>query len=173
MRHFIFTIFLAILMAFHPATSSKAHAETLAPATGDVLLTVSGAITRSNSGDTATFDLALLESLPQITLETETIWTTGAQTFEGVRLKDVLDAAGVSAGTLKAFAINDYAVEIPFEDAEDGSAIIAYRRNGDLMSVREKGPLWVIYPFDQDARFRSEVYYSRSIWQLDRISVAR
>lgn len=173
MRHFIFMIFLAIIMAFHPATSSKVHAEALAPATGDVLLTVSGAITRSNSGDAAAFDLTLLEALPQITLVTETIWTTGAQTFDGVRLKDVLDAAGVDAGTIKAFAINDYAVEIPFEDVLDGSAVIAYRRNGAPMSVREKGPLWVIYPFDEDARFRSEVYYSRSIWQLDRISVAR
>ena len=39
------------------------------------------------------------------------------------------------------------------------------------MSVREKGPLWVIYPFDSDPEYQTEVIYSRSIWQLDRIVV--
>jgi len=41
------------------------------------------------------------------------------------------------------------------------------------MSVREKGPLWVIYPYDSDAKFRTEVIYSRSIWQLDRLAIVQ
>jgi hypothetical protein len=40
------------------------------------------------------------------------------------------------------------------------------------MSVRDKGPLWVIYPYDSDD-YRSEVIYSRSIWQLDRLEVVQ
>ena len=45
--------------------------------------------------------------------------------------------------------------------------------NGEIMSLRDKGPLWVIYPYDQNAAYRSEVTYSRSIWQLDRIEVTQ
>ena len=52
-------------------------------------------------------------------------------------------------------------------------ALLAFERNGKPMSVREKGPLWIVYPYDSDAKFQSEVYYSRSIWQLDRLAVAR
>ena len=41
------------------------------------------------------------------------------------------------------------------------------------MSVREKGPIWVIYPYDHDADYRTDTIFSRSIWQLDRIDVLR
>jgi hypothetical protein len=41
------------------------------------------------------------------------------------------------------------------------------------MSVRDKGPLWVVYPFDDVPAYQSETIYSRSIWQLDRIEVVR
>ncbi len=34
------------------------------------------------------------------------------------------------------------------------------------MSVREKGPLVIIYPFDDKPELRDAVHYSRAIWQL-------
>ena len=77
----------------------------------------------------------------------------------------------MTEGTLKATAINDYAVEIPVEDAVEGGPIIAFMRNGAPMSVRDKGPLWIVYPYDSDPAYQTEVIYSRSIWQLDRIEV--
>jgi hypothetical protein len=72
-----------------------------------------------------------------------------------------------------ATAINDYTVEIPMSDAVEGGPIIAYLMDGNEMSIRDKGPLWVIYPYDSDADFRSEVVFTRSIWQLDRLVVIR
>ncbi|MEP6320715.1 MAG: oxidoreductase, partial [Paracoccaceae bacterium] len=80
-----------------------------------------------------------------------------------------LEVIGVNEGTLKATAINDYAVEIPLEDAVDGGPILAYLSNGVPMSVREKGPIWIVYPYDSDPKYQTEVIYSRSIWQLDRL----
>jgi hypothetical protein len=41
------------------------------------------------------------------------------------------------------------------------------------MSLREKGPLWIIYPFDSSPEYQTELTYSRSIWQLNRIEVQR
>jgi hypothetical protein len=58
-------------------------------------------------------------------------------------------------------------------DAVEGGPIVAYLMNGEEMSIRDKGPLWVIYPYDSDADFRSEVVFTRSIWQLDRLVVIR
>jgi len=53
---------------------------------------------------------------------------------------------------------------------EDGP-LLAYLRNGETMSVRDKGPVWLIFPFDDEPKFQNEEYYSRSIWQLDQIEI--
>jgi hypothetical protein len=113
----------------------------------------------------------MLQALSAATVTTGTIWTEGMVQFTGVRLKTLLDAVGVTDGILDATAINDYAVEIPVSDAVEDGPIIAYEMNGAPMSVRDKGPLWIVYPYDDDPDYRTEVIYSRSIWQLDRIIV--
>ncbi|MGB1266126.1 MAG: oxidoreductase, partial [Nereida ignava] len=47
--------------------------------------------------------------------------------------------------------------------------IIAYKQNGSEMSRRRKGPLWIVYPYDDKKSYQTETVYSRSIWQLDRL----
>lgn len=148
-----------------------AHA--LDTAEGEVLLTVTGAITETNNGAAAEFDRAMLEGFEAVEIETTTIWTEGVQTFVGVELDDLLAAIGAEGEVLRAIALNDYAVDIPVSDAVDGGPIIAYLRNGETMSLREKGPLWIIYPFDSVPEYQTELTYSRSIWQLNRIEVQR
>lgn len=153
--------------------ASAAGAESLGTPTGEVVLTVSGAVTATNAEETAVFDLAMLQDLGVTGFTTTTIWTEGPQVFEGVSLKVLLDRLGVEDGMVIATAINDYAIEIPVSDAVEGGPIVAYSLNGAPMSVRDKGPLWIVYPFDQNAAYQTEVTYSRSIWQLDRIEVAK
>lgn len=144
-------------------------ADTLDAPQGDVLLTVSGNIAIANKDDTAQLDLALLKSLETTTIETATIWTDGTQVFEGVSLAVLVEALRLQGDTLRATAINDYAVDIPMSDAVQDGPIVAFSLNGSKMSVRDKGPLWIVYPYDANADYRSEVIYSRSIWQLNRI----
>ena len=139
--------------------------------TGEPILTVSGAIQQRNDGDSARFDLAMLEAMPAVTIETSTIWTDGVQSFTGVSLKDLLDRLGAEGSTVAASALNDYTVEIPVSDAVEGGPILAYAMNGKALSVRDKGPLWVVYPYDSKSEYQTEVIYSRSIWQLARIDV--
>ena len=164
--------FLVILWASVLVVGSSvlpASAEGLPKPEGDVILTVTGDITETNSGNAAEFDLAMLEELPSVEFTTNTIWTEGPQTFKGVQLKDFLEIVGARGEVLEALAINDYAINIPAEDAVEGGAILAYMLNGSYMPRREKGPLWVVYPYDSNIDYRSETTYSRSIWQLDRL----
>jgi len=112
-----------------------------------------------------------LRSLAPVTIETETIWTSGPQQFTGVPLAVLMERMGVSSGHLVAHAANDYSVEIPVSDAVEGGPIVAFERNGAEMSLRNKGPLWVVYPYDSNPAYRTEEVYSRSIWQLDRIVI--
>ncbi len=155
------------------SSTSILVADTLPSPSGDVVLTVSGEIELTNVGDTAAFDLEMLQTLERTELETSTIWTEGTQRFAGVRLGTLLRHLGAVGGNIGASALNEYFIDIPYEDAESGAALIAYERNGEPMSVRDKGPLWVVFPYDQSAQYRSEVYFSRSIWQMDRIEVER
>ena len=136
---------------------------------GDVLLTVSGNISVTNVDGSAVFDAELLESLGGEVIKTTTIWTEGVQEFRGVSLAVLVESVGATSGTLIATAINDYIVEIPVSDAIVGGPILAYENNGNSMSVRDKGPLWLVYPYDSNEDYQTEVIYSRSIWQLVKI----
>lgn len=157
------------MIAMTGATGLPAIASDLAAPAGEVMLTVSGTVETTNVDGTAQLDLDMLEAMDTTTIETSTIWTEGMQTFEGVSLAALVEALGITGETLRATAINDYEIEIPMTDAVEGGPIVAYRQNGDTMSLRDKGPLWIIYPYDADADYRTEVIYSRSIWQMDRI----
>lgn len=149
----------------------SAGAQDLRAPAGDVILTVDGNITVTNGDGTAQFDLEMLQELGTAEFETTTIWTDGDQVFEGVWLSTLIEALGASGASVAATAINDYSVEIPLTDAIEGGALVAYHRNGQPMPIRDKGPLWVVYPFDDNPDYRSEVTYSRSIWQLDRMTI--
>ncbi|KAF0811856.1 hypothetical protein IGB42_03666 [Andreprevotia sp. IGB-42] len=138
---------------------------------GPVVLTLSGKISQNNGNKTAAFDDAMLAKLPQTKLTVPTPWYPGPQTFEGPLLRDVLAAAGASGKVLNLTALNDYIVTIPHDDANRFDVIIARRLNGKPMTVREKGPLFIMYPFDSKPELRQAEYYRRCSWQLNRIVV--
>lgn len=162
----------AFLVSVIIATTS-AGAKEFGPPKGPVILTVTGAIARTNTGDSMQFDLAMLEAMDSTEIETTTIWTEGLHSFKGVSLVEIIDVLGVTSGTLLAEAVNDYAVEIPVTDAVTNGPIIAYQMDGETMTLRNKGPLWLVYPYDQKLEYKSEVIYTRSIWHLDRIEVVQ
>lgn len=162
---------LGIVLAF--GIGSNAMAEEFSVPVGATVLTVSGNIGITNVEDTLVFDRETLMAFQATTFETSTIWTEGVHSFTGVPLYILTDLLGVQDGQILATAINDYTVEIPVSDAVEGGPIIAYLMDGEEMTLRDKGPLWVIYPYDRSSSFRTEVVYSRSIWQLDRLEVVQ
>ena len=159
---------LAGLMLLWPIPAS---AEDLAVPVDSPILTVTGAIANTNSAGAALFDLAMLEALPGRETTTTTPWYDGAQSFSGPLGSALLAAVGATGDTLVVTAINDYVTEIPVEDFETWPVIFATRHNGAAMSVREKGPIFVIYPFESDKSLNTEVYYGRSAWQVKAIEV--
>jgi Uncharacterized protein conserved in bacteria len=138
---------------------------------GKVVLTISGkSVSNPNAGDTAQFDLEMLEALAGRTATMETMWLQGEHTFSGPFLREVLKAAGASGSSMKISALNEYYAIVPMEDA-DLDTILATRIDGKKLSVRDKGPLFLIYPFDLDQSLRNEKYFNRSVWQIKEIEV--
>ena len=114
--------------------------------------------------------LAELDQLEQVSFATTTIWTDGNVEFSGVPLIRLLDNLPQSS-VLRLTALNDYSVDLPASDLVDIYPIIATRMNGQEISVRDKGPYWLVYPYDSDPVYQNETTYARSIWQLSMIQV--
>jgi hypothetical protein len=138
---------------------------------GPVVLKVSGKIGLKNAVDGAVFDDAMLDALPQKSFVTETPWIKGAVKFTGPLLSDVLKVVNASGSNLKAVALNDYKINIPMEDAVKYGVILARQMDGKVMTIRDKGPLFVMYPFEKFPEIKTSVYFSRCIWQLQSIVV--
>ena len=153
------------------ALLTPAIATALEPPAGPVVLTVSGLVRSPNLGKVAAFDMAMLASMPQSSFQARTPWFSQVRKFTGPLLRDVLGAAGSQGSQLHAVALNDYRVEIPAEDAQRFDVIVARLLDDKPMAVRDKGPLFIIYPFDDRAALRNAVYFSRCAWQLKAIEV--
>ncbi len=127
------------------------------------------------SGDVAdapvTFSDAELMALPQISWKTSTIWTKEVTEFSGPSLETLLLHVGAGDGDAELRALNDYSVTMPRELVKSGAPMVATRINGAPFPVRRRGPLWVVFPYDADVRFQTEIIYALSIWQLSEITV--
>lgn len=141
------------------------------PAKGPVLLKIMGNISSKNTPEAAAFDLALLDALPQKTYATKTPWFKEPVQFSGPLLRDVLAAAKAKGTTLNALALNDYKVMIPMDDANKYDVMVVTKMGGKTISVRDKGPVFIMYPFDDVPELKNGVFYSRSIWQLQSIAI--
>lgn len=139
--------------------------------TGKVILEVSGKIAVTNGDGVARFDLAMLDALGSEAVTTSNPWVDMAHTYEGVPAALLLERLGVTSGTVTAHALNDYSVVIPVEDLLSMGVVLATYRDGEEISVREKGPIFVVYPFDERPELRATIYYDRSVWQLTRLVV--
>lgn len=143
----------------------------LAAPAGDPILTMTGAISRTNHPHGALFDLDLLLELPVHRVETTTSVTDGVQNFDGILVRDLLGLVGATGEAVTARALNDYVVEIPIEDFQRFDVILAHAMNGEPLSPRSKGPLWIVYPRDSHPELQDIRYDYRWVWQLNRMDI--
>lgn len=153
------------------APSTSAAPVALAKPTDKPILTLTGQISVTNSDGAAVFDRAMLENLGLVSFETMTPWYTTKVKFEGVPMGQLLKIVGAKGEKLSVRALNDYRTEIPLEDFEKFNVILALKRDGQYMPVSDKGPLFIVYPYDQNIELKSQKYYGRSAWQVARIEV--
>lgn len=167
-KKLLFILCVSFMSVFALAPS---HAQRLPEPKSRTVLTVNGLIGSTNGLGVARFDLAMLGSLPQRTIRTTTPWYPGITEFGGPLLADVLALVKATGTVIKASALNDYSVIIPVSDAVNHQVVLAITLNGKPMSVRDKGPVFIVYPFDTKEELRSTVYFERSIWQLKSIEL--
>lgn len=161
-----------------------ARAADLPAAAGPVLLTVAGAVDKPNRGPVdpfadgffghhdiaferaAEFDLAMLEALGLHEAKAGYPGWPGVSTFAGPLLADVLAAAGAAGRTLRAVALDGYAVDIPPADLEKFPVILAVKRDGRYLGIGGRGPIWVVYPREDFPELQQAKDDAALIWSV-------
>lgn len=153
------------------ASAALAEKQLGAEPVGPVILTVSGNIEGVGSGPVVRLDRAMLESLGVTRLKTSTAWTTGEPEFEGVLARDLLKAVGAEGALVVATALNDYVASIPLRELYDYPVLLALKMNGEYLQVRDKGPIWIVYPRDQFGELNNSMVDKKWVWQLSELEV--
>ena len=161
------------------AASWSARAAPSPPASrkGPGLLTVAGAIGRSNRGaiDPALdqllvkhkttfdkafeFDAAMLAALPAVAIQPTLEYDEKPHKLSGPLLGAVIAATGIAANapvSLTLRAIDGYAVGVSLADANRYRMIVATTLDGLPMSLGGLGPLWAVYDADRLADFKDK-----------------
>ncbi|GGX98435.1 oxidoreductase [Litchfieldella qijiaojingensis] len=164
-RHIMLGILVGWVASFNVA------AQELASPSGPVILSVSGKITHFNMGNEAHFDREMLLALEQRKTLTHTPWHDGQVRFEGPLGRSLLEAVGASGTSMRVVALDDYAATVPVADFLDHNVILAMSQDGKPLKVRDHGPLFIIYPFDEEPGLLNEETLTRSVWQVKAIEI--
>ena len=158
----VVTLFFLALLLSQPAVTAE-----LPQPEGAVLLSISGKIRHTNRQNQAVFDRAMLQALPQQTTHTRTPWSEGVNRYQGPLGSALIQAVGAEqASMMRITALNDFSAEVPVSDFLNYPVILALQKNDQYLRIRDRGPLFVIYPFDDHPELKTELHYNRSVWQV-------
>lgn len=160
-----------IVMLLSFVVTTQVWAGELPKPIGKVLLTLSGNIENTNEDGKAVFDIASLEKLGTVSFQTTSPWYNGRTTFTGIPLQKLMDYVGAKGSVLKVTALNDYTTVIPLSDFKKYNVILALKINGEYMRIRDKGPLFIVYPYDSIPELNNQIFYSRSAWQVSKMNI--
>ncbi|BDT56807.1 hypothetical protein MasN3_03010 [Massilia varians] len=162
-RHFLGA---ALASGTLPAIAAPA----VVPTGGPALLTITGAVTRSNRGgldpvrDQMMFkhklafkrafalDFAAIAALPAQTIRPTLEYDGKPHTLRGPLLADVLALAGTrpaDASQLLLRAVDGYAAAVPMGQLRAWKFIVATHLDGQPMALGGLGPLWAVYDADR------------------------
>ncbi len=133
-----------------------------------VILTIDGAI---EGGVARDFTRSELEAIGSGQTVTGTPWHDGSPVFEGVPMDMLLAHVGAEGTQADVLALNNYRTTIPLSDFSAYPVLLALKQDGEYLTVRNKGPLFIIYPFDEFTELQTDLYHARSAWQVRSITI--
>ena len=70
-----------------------------------------------------------------------------------------------------ATASNDYVASIPLRELYDYPVLLAFKMDGRDLELRDKGPIWIVYPRDQFEELNNSMTDKNWVWQLSELEV--
>lgn len=135
-----------------------------AQAAGPVVVTVTGAIDKTNRGPfdpfsdvlfgalQETFEQAYaltlddLAALPQKTVEVGYPNWPGSVTVSGPTLASLLDLVGATGGEVLVQAVDGYAPSFKVSEVRAGTFVLATAQSGEPLALGGRGPVWLVFP---------------------------
>jgi|GEM_PF-1302011 len=121
------------------------------------------------------FSTESLQNFETQVIKADTNWTDGVNEFEGPLVRDVLATFGIDSTfndlAVKALALDDYTVNLPVTEFFDYDIILAMKMNGEILTRRDKGPLWIVYPSIEYPEFNAEGNHFKWVWQLFELEI--
>lgn len=132
-----------------------------APKANDVVLSVTGT-------KTVDYTMSQLEKLATVKITIEEPFVKKQQTFDGVELKTLLDAAGITVGEkINTIALNEYEFADTVANFESNHAILAVKRDGKNIPMDQGGPVRLV--FNSDSKYFT--YLDAWNWSLRTIKL--
>lgn len=164
---------------------------------GPALLTISGAIAKTNRGaldpaidqmmgkhgiqfaNAYALDAAALQRMPAVTIQPTLEYDSKPHTLKGPLLTTVLAAAGVAEGSpvqLVLRAVDGYNVTVSMADVQAWRMIVATHVDGQPMALGGLGPQWAVYDADKLPAFKDKPVkerFGQCPWGLYHIEVKK
>jgi hypothetical protein len=189
-RHLLAAGMLAPLWPVTRATAASSDRR------GPGLLTVSGAIGKSNRGPTDSaldqmmlkhgvrfdkafvFDAGALGRLPAVRIKPTLEYDGKVHALRGPLLVTVLEAAGAATGAamIGLRAVDGYAVALSLADVRSYRMVVATELDGQALALGGLGPQWALYEADTVPAFKDKPLKERFAlcpWALYHIEVQR
>lgn len=93
------------------------------------------------------------------------------QAVKGPLVRDLLKAAGLHGTKIWVKALDGYEMDIPYTDVASYDVMLATMVDGQALSVRDRGPAWIVYPTVDHPELQNALYEARSVWQIKELIV--
>lgn len=113
---------------------------------GDAVLTVTGSIKNTNSGDSYIFDEARFEE-HSVDLVIDDVWMGDGQEYGGILLSDIIDIVKpeADATTISVIAVDGKSAEVSIEDAKAMDILMVHYLGGALLGEDLGGPVKIAF----------------------------
>lgn len=109
-----------------------------------------------------------------VEIETHTPWHDDQALYKGMLVASFLKLIHAEKSKkILMIAINGYIVESELEGVVNAGAMIAWTMNGAAISIHNKGPITIVFPWSNDASLRKDVFTSLSVWHLSEIHLSQ
>lgn len=143
----------------------------VAAAADSVLLTLHNPAIEGTHGKIS-FSRRDLEALDWSTIVTSNEFIDGVSEFRGPPAHAVLSQIGhAGASRVRLTSASDFFVDVDVAELEEFGAILAMERDGEPLSLRDQGPIWLMYPLDDHPELQDSRFNSRLVWHLTRIEL--
>ena len=124
---------------------------------GDALLTVTGDIGKTNSGDNYVFDEARFVE-HSVDLVINDVWMGDGQEYKGILLSDIIDIVKPGSGvtTISVIAVDGKSADVAIEDAKNMEILMVHYLSGALLGEDLGGPVKIAFGADAQEVYPDE-----------------